>query len=309
MGRVSFHLLRTRKLCALFAAVQLASAQSTTAGAIGGTVTDPAGAVISGAQVTVHNNATNAEETVKTDSSGYYRVMNLQPASYTITIAASGFRESKALNVIVQVGTLTELSPNLAVGGSTETVEVTGTVPLVNTSSADFAPVVNQVAISNLPINGGRWSNFVLLTPTVVNNGDGFGLVSFRGMSMLLNSNTVDGADNNQAFFSEERGRTRAGYSSAKEAVQEFQVNTSNYPAEYGRSAGGVINTITKSGTNTLHGTMYFYDRDNDWGSHQSLHHAYIPDLPGPAGCVHNDPLQAERLAQDVRLYPGAARW
>ncbi len=146
-------------------------------------------------------------------------------------------------------------------------VTVTAEAPQINTTSADFAPIVNEVAIANLPINGNRWSNFALLTPTVIHNGDGYGLISFRGMSVLLNNNTIDGADNNQAFFSEERGRTRAGYSTAKSAVQEFQVNTSNYSAEYGRSAGGVINTVTKSGTNALHGEMYFYDRDNSWGA------------------------------------------
>src|SRR5437660_466058 len=114
---------------------------------------------------------------------------------------------------------------------------------------------------------GGRWSDFALLTPGVVNDSNGFGLLSFRGMSTLLNNNTIDGADNNQAFFSEERGRTRACYSSAKAAVQEFQVNTSNYSSEYGRAAGGVVNTVTKSGTNQYHGEVYFYDRDNSWGA------------------------------------------
>ena len=144
---------------------------------------------------------------------------------------------------------------------------VSSDLPQVNTTSAEFAPVVDQLQINNLPINGGRWSNFALLTPGVVNDANGFGLVSFRGISTLLNNNTIDGADNNQAFFSEERGRTRAGYSSAKAAVQEFQVNTSNYSAEYGRSAGGVVNTVSKSGSNQLHGEGYFYDRDNEWGA------------------------------------------
>ena len=86
-------------------------------------------------------------------------------------------------------------------------------------------------------------------------------------MSTLQNNNTVDGADNNQAFFAEERGRTRAGYSTAKAGVQEFQVNTSNYSVEFGRAVGGVVNTVTKSGTNALHGEAYFFDRDNNWGA------------------------------------------
>ena len=99
-----------------------------------------------------------------------------------------------------------------------------------------------------------------------MSNSDGFGLLSFRGISFLLNNNQVDGADDNQAYFSEARGRTRTSYAISQAAVQEFQVNTSNYSAEYGRSAGGVVNTITKSGGNQYHGELFFYDRDNAIG-------------------------------------------
>src|SRR5256885_6292981 len=260
-----------RLLSALFAlAVSImlcagAFAQSTTEGAIGGTVYDAAGAVVPNAVVVVHNNGTNAEQRVTTDSSGYFRVRQLQPATYTVTVTSQGFAPYKSENVIVQVGSLTDVSPRLGVAGSAETVSVTAETPQINTTSADFAPIVDSTQISNLPINGGRWSNFALLTPGVVNDSNGFGLLSFRGQSTLMNNNTIDGADNNQAFFSEERGRTRAGYSSAKAAVQEFQVNSSNYTTEYGHAAGAVVNTVTKSGTNSLHGEVYFYDRDNDW--------------------------------------------
>src|SRR5207247_9331734 len=134
-------------------------------------------------------------------------------------------------------------------------------IPQVNTNSAEFAPTVDQTAISNLPINGGRWSSFVLLTPGAVNDANGFGLISFRGMSTLLNNNTVDGGDNNQAFFSEERGRTQISYVISLASIREFQVNTSNYSAEYGRAAGGVVNAVTKSGTNQFHGSAFYYDR------------------------------------------------
>src|SRR5947209_7422373 len=248
-------------------ACTIAFAQSTTDGAIGGTVYDANGAVVPNATVVVRNNGTNAEQRIATDASGYYRVRALQPATYTVTINSQGFAPYKSENVIVQVGSLTDVSPRLGIAGSAETVSVTAETPEVNTTSADFAPIVDSVQISNLPINGGRWSDFALLTPTVINNGSGFGLISVRGVSVLLNNNTIDGADNNQAFFSEERGRTRAGYSTPKVAVQEFQVNTSNYSSEYGRAAGAVINTVTKSGSNDYHGELYFYDRDNIWGS------------------------------------------
>jgi len=242
-------------------------AQSTTDGAIGGTVLDSSGAAVPNAKVTVKNSGTNAEETVMTDDTGYFRVGKLQPATYSVSVEAQGFAPFRAENVIVQVGSITDISARVNVASAGATIVVSAEVPQVNTNSAEFAPTIDQNAISNLPINGGRWSSFALLTPGAVNDASGFGLISFRGMSTLLNNNTVDGGDNNQAFFSEERGRTRIGYSSAKAAVQEFQVNTSNYSAEYGRAAGAVINTVTKSGTNQYHGEVYFYDRDNTWGA------------------------------------------
>jgi hypothetical protein len=242
-------------------------AQSTTDGAIGGTVTDPSGALVPGAKVTVRHNSTNSEQTATTDETGYFRVAKLQPGTYAVKVEASGLAPYTAETVIVAVGSLTDFSPKLSVASAGATIQVIAETPSINTSSADFAPVVDQTQISNLPINGGRWSDFALLTPGVVNDINGFGLLSFRGISTLLNNNTVDGADNNQAFFSEERGRTRAGYSSAKAAVEEFQVNTSNYSSEYGRAAGAVVNTVTKSGANTMHGEGYFYDRDNSWGA------------------------------------------
>ncbi|MGB0035622.1 MAG: TonB-dependent receptor, partial [Candidatus Acidiferrales bacterium] len=138
--------------------------------------------------------------------------------------------------------------------------------PVITTDRPDFTTNINQTTIDNLPMNGRRWSFFALSTPGAVPDG-GFGLVSFRGISGLLNNNTVDGADNNQAFFSEERGRTRISYSTSEAAIQEFQVNTSNYSAEYGRAAGGVVNAVTKSGTNQYHGSAFWYDRNSDWGA------------------------------------------
>ena len=264
----------------LFSAV-LAFAQSTTDGAIGGTVFDKTGAVVGNAKIIVHNNGTAAEQAVNSDASGYYRVGALQPGTYSVTITAGGLATYKAEKVIVVIGNLTEISPHLGVGGTSETVDVTAEAPQINYTSPEFAPVVDQMSIANLPINGGRWSNFALLTPGVVSDSNYFGLLSFRGISSVLNNNTVDGADNNQAYFSEERGRTRAGYSTPKEAVEEFQVNTSNYSAEYGRSAGGVVNTVTKSGTNNIHGTGYFFDRDNDWGAFNEFTQINVQNSPG----------------------------
>jgi hypothetical protein len=274
------------------------SAQSTTDGAVGGTVTDASGAAVSGATVTVTNKATGNEQTTTTDDTGYFRAAKLTPADYTVKILANGFAPFTAENVVVQIGTLTDLSTKLNISSAGATVLVNAETPDINTTSPDFAPIVDQTQITNLPINGGRWSDFALLTPGVVNDSNGFGLVSVRGISTLLNNNTVDGADNNQAFFSEERGRTRAGYSSAKAAVQEFQVNTSNYTAEYGRAAGAVVNTVTKSGGNEFHGEGYFYDRNNAWGA---TNHTTLVTTPNPDGTFSSNPVKPK----DVRKIYG----
>jgi hypothetical protein len=256
--------------CVLFILATLASlshAQTAVDGAIGGTVLDSTGAVVAGAGISVRNLGTNAEQTAVTDGSGYFRVLHLQPGPYNVTITATGFNTYRSTNVTVQVGLLTDVEARLTVGSAAQTVEVTGEAPLVNTTSPDFAGVVPQLTLQDLPENNYRWSAFALLTPGVVNDSNGYGLLSFRGQSTLLNNVTIDGTDDNQAFFSEERGRTRAGYSTIKAAVQEFQVNTSNYSVEYGRSAGGIVNSITKSGSNQLHGEGYYYDRDSAWAA------------------------------------------
>lgn len=290
-----------RKVFALsvifLAFVTLSWSQSTTEGAIGGTVFDKTGAVVGGAQIVVHNNGTAAEQMVTADSSGYYRVSGLQPGTYTVTINGGGLAPYKAEKVIVEVGSLTEVSPHLTVGTTSEVVDVRAEAPQINYTNPDFASTLDSTAISNLPINSGRWSDFALLTPGVVNTPSGFGLLSFRGISSLLNNNTIDGADNNQAFFSEERGRTRAGYSTPKAAIDEFQVNTSNFSAEYGRSAGGVINTVTKSGTNDIHGETYFYHRDNGFGAANAFTTLTSETSPGVFTTNNFKPSDVRRIA------------
>ena len=243
-----------------------ALAQSSTTGAIAGSVTDSNGARLPGITVAVKNLGTAEVRTIKANGSGEFRVSELEPGHYQVSITADGFETYQADDVTVTVGSVAALQPKLTIGSVTDKVEVAGDLPPLNTNANEFSTTIDQAAIDNLPINGRRYSDFALLTPGVVSNSDGFGLLSFRGISFLLNDNTVDGADDNQAYFSEARGRTRLAYAVTQVAVQEFQVNTSNYSAQYGRSAGGVINTVTKSGTNTLHGELFFYDRDNSLG-------------------------------------------
>jgi hypothetical protein len=245
----------------------VAFAQSATTGAISGTITDSGGALLPATTVTVRSADTGLTRTVKSNASGEYQVPELEPGIYSATFVADGFDTYRENQITVTVGSIATVSPSLKVGAVTNTAEVTDETPLMHTQDDAISTTIDQNAIDNLPINGRRWSNFALLTPGVVSNGDGFGLLSFRGISALLNNSTVDGADNNQAYFSEERGRTRASYSVSQAAVQEFQVNASNYSAEYGRAAGGVINTVTRSGGNQFHGELFFYDRDNNLGA------------------------------------------
>ena len=244
-----------------------AAAQSSTSGSIVGTVQDANGAMLPTASIVATNTSTGAERKSQVNKSGEFRIPELQPGVYSVTVTSDGFETYQQDIVTVTVGQVVTLTPKLTVGKIKDKVEVTDAPPQLHTTSNEISTVIDQAQIDNLPINGRRYSDFALLTPGVVSNADGFGLLSFRGISYLLNNTTIDGADDNQAYFSEARGRTRTSYSVALGAVQ---VNTSNYSAEYGRAAGGVINTVTKSGSNKLRGQIFFYDRDNSLGGAQN---------------------------------------
>jgi hypothetical protein len=272
-------MLRIKRSVSIVAAVAIASAgawaQSNTDGAIGGLITDPSTAVVAGATVTVRNLATNASSKAQTDTNGRYIAIHLQPGVYELEAAFQGLATAKRTQITVEVGRVTTVDVTLGLQQTTETVQVVGEAPVVNTDQQDFSINLNQTSVNNLPINGRRWFSFALMTPGTVTDG-GFGDISFRGISGLLNNNTVDGGDNNQAFFSEEKGRTRIAYSTSQESIQEFQVNTATYSAEYGRAAGGVINAVTKSGSNDFHGGAFYYNRDQSWG-------AFTPFAVAPA--------------------------
>ncbi len=271
-----------------FVTTPAANAQSTTDGAIGGTVTDPSGGVVPNATVVTENLGTGAKETGTTDGVGRYQIIHLQPGLYSLEVTSTGFAAFKALKVTVEVGRTTTIDAKLAVKTASETVVATAEAPVMVTDRADFSTNINNTTIENLPVNARRWSWFALSTPGAVPDG-GFGLVSFRGISGLLNNNTVDGADNNQAFFSEERGRTRISYSSSEASIQEFQINTSNYSAEYGRAAGGVVNAVTKSGTNRIHGQAFWYDRNSDWGAINPFQTHRVPGVSTPVPFLPED--------------------
>jgi outer membrane receptor protein involved in Fe transport len=238
-----------------------AAAQSAT-GNIEGVVTDQSGAVIPGATVLVRNMDTNLTRELTTDEQGRYRATALQPGSYEVTVTLAGFEGTPVTNVQVLVGQTQPVDVKMRPAGVAEDVTVTGETPIIDTRRTDVSHVVNEQEIANLPINGRRWDNFVLLGPAVTNDGN-FGLVSYRGISGLYNNNTVDGADNNQAFFSEARGRTRVSYTISQAAIREFQVGISNFSAEFGRAAGGTVNAVTKSGANQMRGEAFYFLRDD----------------------------------------------
>jgi hypothetical protein len=258
----------------------LTIAQSSSSGAVAGFASDAHHAAVSGARITLQNVDTGKRFEARTGAHGTYRIAELKPGDYLLNAASGGFVDFQMPHVAVEVGRITEVGIRFAVAGTHEVVEVRDEAPAVNTTQPDFSSNIDEAAIDNLPINGRRWSNFALLTPTVTLD-DNFGLISFRGISGLMNNSTVDGGDNNQAFFSEERGRTRISYVISQASVREFQVNTSNFSAEYGRAAGAVVNSVTRSGGNHLHGQLFYYMRDNALGATNAFTVVPVQDAGG----------------------------
>jgi hypothetical protein len=231
-------------------------------GAIEGRVVDPSGLAVAGSSISVKNAETGSVRTLTTDAGGNYRVDLLQPGSYEITCTKEGFSTLKRDGVKVEVGAVARINLDLKVAAVSEVVTITAEAPITNPEKVGVNDSISEQEIANLPINGRRWDNFMLLTPGVAGDGT-FGNISSRGISGLLNNNTIDGVDNNQAFFSEARGRTRVAYSYSQETIKEFQVGLSNFSAEFGRAAGGTINAVTKSGTNQVHGDVFYFIRDD----------------------------------------------
>ncbi len=173
-------------------------AQTAGSGSIAGTVTDPAGAVVPGATVVVHSDDTGADRTLVTNGAGIYSAPFLQPGNYEVTASREGFSKAEHKGILLEVGRSLAIDFALTVQSETQTVSVTSETPIVDTDKTENSQEVTQDLVENLPIVGRRWDNFVLLTPGVTTDG---GLVSYRGISGLYNNNSVDGANNNQAFF------------------------------------------------------------------------------------------------------------
>src|SRR5918993_1793965 len=306
-----------KKLAVLALAVAALSApayaQTAATGNIEGVVTDATGAVLPGVAVIVRNIETNVIREAVTDEGGRYRAAALQPGTYEIVVTLAGFEAKPITNVAVLVGQTQPVDFKMRPAGVSETVTVSGETPVIDLSRTDVSTVVGERAIANLPINGRRWENFVLLTPGVTNDG-GFGLVSYRGIAGLYNNNTIDGVDNNQAFFSEARGRTRASYSVSQSAIREFQVGVSNFSAEFGRAAGGTVNAVTRSGTNTARGEAFYFIRDDAFMAREPFLTSKPDERRQQFGLSAGGPIRQDKLFyfvnfdQQLRSFPGSVQ-
>src|SRR5215813_13312512 len=301
----------------LIASVSLSLAQGGNQGTIAGTVTDSSGALVPGAEITATNTSTRAAfKTVSTDD-GFFEFALLPVGTYDIDTRKQGFNPLSAKDVKLTIGAKLSLTLELKVSSQGETVVVNGEAPVVETARTQVSSTIDDREVANLPTNGRNFIDFALLTAGVsrdVRLGD----LSFAGQRGTLNSLTVDGTDNNNTFFGQTLGRTgsgRAPYQFSQDAVQEFQVNTNGYSAEFGRAGGAVINVVTKSGTNQFHGTGFEFYRDrslnantffnNAAGRFTSDSSAGPPSLVVPAGSPSDGKLRRPVPALHVNQFGG----
>lgn len=251
------HLFKLGTVCLLlFAFAFVAGAQTQLGtGGINGTIQDPNGAAIPNATVTITNRDTGLTRTQTTGDAGQYSFQVLPTGFYTITAEAAGFGRAEQNDLQVTVGRNTTPNLVLSAGGVQAVVTIEDT-PTIDITKTEESSLITRQQINELPINGRRADQFALLTPGVTRDGR-FGLLSYRGQSGVFNNFTLEGNDDNQAYFSEARGRTRFTFNISANAIQEFQVNQSNFLPEFGRSAGGGINAVLRSGTNQFRGDAF----------------------------------------------------
>ena len=248
----------------VLAAISPAYAQSTAQ--ITGTITDTSGSVIPGATVVITNEATSIQTTAVSNAVGTYTALFLQPGSYRIDVALDGFRPLSRSGIRLQVAQAAQLNFQMEVGALTETVTVVQTAPLLDTSTNAMGGVVTTDQIENLPVKGRNSNAFMMLAPGVrvprvtMNQPvleSHFQFFSVNGANPRQNAFVLDGGNNNDVGFNGPE------YSPQVDAVQEMRVQTNNYSAEYANVAGGVINVVTKAGTNEYHGSAFEYIRDH----------------------------------------------
>jgi len=269
-------------------------AQDAATGAIRGVVEDAAGGLVAGAQVVVTDVAKGLERHTGSDEQGLFSAPMLPPGRYQVRVGATGMAPLVRA-VEVELGGTVELVLRLSVAGARETVLVAGEAGMVEVQTSAISSVIGEEEISELPLNGRRFADLALLTPgvtpdprslTSAANGD----LAFGGVRGWMSSYLVDGADNNNAFFAQARGRYRAPYQFSNEVVQEFRVSSNTYGAELGRAGGAVVNVVTRSGSNHYHGTGFYYLRDSGFNARppyvdfkpQDRQHQFGGTLSGP---------------------------
>jgi hypothetical protein len=237
------------------------SAQQITTAVIQGTVLDSSGAVVPGVTVEAVQLDTNLTQTRTTGADGRFAFLQLPPGRYKVTFSLSGFATVVRDTLDLTVGQNLTLNQPLSVSNVAETVTVSGTTT-VETSRAAVASTLDQRTVENTPILGRKFEDLLTLTPgvSVVQGADG-DEITFAGQRGIFNNISLDGGDFNNGFFGEQVGGQRAPIDITLDAVREFQVIASGAPAEYGRTAGGVVNVITKSGTNDVHGSVFHFQR------------------------------------------------
>src|SRR6202790_4244572 len=230
---------------------------------VSGFITDSSGARVSDANVTVLNKDTGISRTTDSNNDGYYMVPLLQPGNYMITVKATGFATQVRTGITLEVGAQQVLNLTLQVGQVTERIQVTAEAPAVQLASSDISAVVNSTTVRELPLNGRSWTDLAALQPGVDTiqtqlsfaiGGDrgnrGFGQqLTISGARPQQNNYRLDGVSLND--YANGAPGSVLGGNLGVDAIQEFSVLTSNYSAEYGKTSGGVVNAVTRSGTNT----------------------------------------------------------
>lgn len=273
------------------------SAQSQGAlGQITGRIEDASGGVLPGVTIRATNPATGLARDTVADAEGVYTISLLPSGSYDLNAELQGFRTVRAEGNVVTVGSSITVNLTMNVGAVTESVTVTGQASAVETTATRSSTTLDATAIQKLPINGRRFQDLVLLTPNAqVDNSRGqIALSGQRGINTNVN---IDGHDYNQPFFGGIRGgeRSNSAPTIPQEAIQEFQVVAAGFSAEFGRSSGGLVNVVTKSGSNSLKGSAFYVNRHEDWASRNVFDQKAAPTQQqwggGVGGPVHRDKL------------------
>jgi hypothetical protein len=253
-------------LSSLVGATPAAHAQAQTAGEITGQVLDPSKAAIPNAAVTATNSATGAVRKAQTDSQGHYALTNLPVGTYRISVEHEGFQQLKQTGVVLNVATTVTVNLTLTVGSVYQELIVTSEAPIIDNADASTDTVLHHQEVAELPINGRDYARFSLLSPGAVFRSNFIADLSFDGLHSVHNQFSIDGIDAsrvNDPYMANGFERGARLLTGSLDTVEEFNVQTSDYSAQYGRAAGSYINIATKSGTNDFHGTAYDYFRNN----------------------------------------------